>query len=320
MLTDMIAVAVGSASAQPLPAPQAQPRPREAPIMSPTAPLSVVPPPVAPPPVVRPAPTAPPPMTPPVRRGGTISDVDYPAAALDSRQEGVSLIQLAVGENGRVTACSVTNTSGSASLDSTACSLARRRFRFTPATRAGEAVASSYPMAIRWQLPVEDMTMIAVAPGSLTWTVTASAAGVTACTAVADGQAFADYDWDKCSPSDQPALVDPKAIGAAARTVEVVQILELSPGDGVFSAPKRRDPVWEAAASLMVDERGKVTGCTPGPGRGTLPAFVRPDLGSLCNLMSGGRWFVGGAPGVQAVRIRSLVYVRPAGAPKHSAS
>jgi TonB family protein len=85
--------------------------------------------------------------------GGSISNDDYPAAAERAGAEGDTRITLQVGANGRPTGCSVTGSSGNSALDSTACTLATRRFRFTPATRGGQPVAGSYSTTIRWRLP-----------------------------------------------------------------------------------------------------------------------------------------------------------------------
>jgi protein TonB len=96
-----------------------------------------------------PAPAAPP--SPARLTSGSISNDDYPAAAQRAEAEGTTRITLQVGPNGRATGCSVTGSSGNGSLDSTACSLAMRRFRFSPATRNGQPVAGSYSTSVRWQ-------------------------------------------------------------------------------------------------------------------------------------------------------------------------
>ena len=104
-------------------------------------------------------PTPPPPAPrqaarPPVHRSGTITNDDYPAAAIRAEAQGTTSIRLAVGANGRVTSCTVSRSSGNASLDNTACSLAERRFRFTPAEdENGNAVAGTVTRSIRWELP-----------------------------------------------------------------------------------------------------------------------------------------------------------------------
>jgi len=83
---------------------------------------------------------------------GSISNADYPAAAIRAEAEGVTRITLTVSPDGRATGCSVTGSSGNSALDQTACRLAQRRFRFQAATRNGQPVAGSYSTSIRWQL------------------------------------------------------------------------------------------------------------------------------------------------------------------------
>jgi len=99
-----------------------------------------------------PSPPAAPP-TPPRLRSGTISNDDYPASAIRAQAQGTTRMSLQIGADGRVTSCSVTGSSGNSSLDSTACNLAQRRYRFNPATRNGQPVASTYSQSVRWQLP-----------------------------------------------------------------------------------------------------------------------------------------------------------------------
>ena len=107
--------------------------------------------------VTVPAGTAcPPPAAPPTQprlRSGTIGTDDYPASALRAEAQGTTRMTLQISAEGRVTGCSVAGSSGNSSLDSTACSLAQRRYRFAPATRNGQPVASTYSQSVRWQLP-----------------------------------------------------------------------------------------------------------------------------------------------------------------------
>ena len=127
------------------------------------APPPVVATPVAPPPVI--TPTAPPaPPSPPAVRTvppksavgnlqGLISADDYPQAAMDNEEQGTVAVRLAIGTNGRVSDCSVTQSSGSRTLDSTTCRILKSRARFTPATdQFGNPTAGSFPQRIRWQL------------------------------------------------------------------------------------------------------------------------------------------------------------------------
>jgi TonB family protein len=81
---------------------------------------------------------------------------DYPTAALREEREGTVAFSLTIGRNGRVSACEITSSSGSADLDSAACSLIAQRARFTPARNTqGKAQAGRYANRVRWQIPTK---------------------------------------------------------------------------------------------------------------------------------------------------------------------
>lgn len=117
------------------------------------------PPPTQPPaPPAPPAPAPPPPrpvnLTPRGSPGSWVTNDDYPPAALRAEQSGVTHFRLTVDSSGRVTDCAVTGSSGSSLLDSTACSLLKRRARFNPGKdSAGNATGGTYANAFRWVLP-----------------------------------------------------------------------------------------------------------------------------------------------------------------------
>lgn len=131
------------------------------------APPPVVATPVAPPPVVTPtAPVAPPapPAPPPPRiepaspKGdvrGLFSTDDYPSRALRNEEQGTVRARLTIGTNGKVTGCSIIQSSGSSLLDDTTCNLLQRRARFSAATdSSGNKVEGSYNTPpIRWEIP-----------------------------------------------------------------------------------------------------------------------------------------------------------------------
>jgi protein TonB len=123
----------------------------------------------APPPVITPqaAPAPPPPAPPPPPRtvepararanlSSYVSNDDYPPSALRANEEGTTGFRLTVGPDGRVTACTVTSSSGSSALDSTTCRLMRSRARFTPARDStGQPTTDSATGRIRWQIQDE---------------------------------------------------------------------------------------------------------------------------------------------------------------------
>lgn len=83
-----------------------------------------------------------------------VTSDDYPAAALRDGQQGRTGFRLQIGSDGRVTDCAVTQSSGSADLDQTACRMLVRRAHFTPARDAsGNPAASTYASNVVWKLP-----------------------------------------------------------------------------------------------------------------------------------------------------------------------
>jgi protein TonB len=105
------------------------------------APTPPAPPPVIPPVVQAPPPPPPPPPPPrkvePARSRGSLvglfSSDDYPSSAQSAGAEGTVRASISVGPDGRVTGCTVTQSSGNGALDSATCSIIRRRAKFTPA-------------------------------------------------------------------------------------------------------------------------------------------------------------------------------------------
>jgi protein TonB len=148
---------------QPMKAPPVVSPPVNVPVQSPMPPIVSVP--VAPPvaPVVPPQPPAPPPKPAVSQRAGLKGNVssffgsdNYPAAAIRAEAQGRVVATLTVGTDGRVTACTVTTSSGNNDLDDATCRISRSKVRFTPAKDdAGNPISSTYPLSVRWVLPTE---------------------------------------------------------------------------------------------------------------------------------------------------------------------
>jgi protein TonB len=84
------------------------------------------------------------------------SDEDYPVEALRRDEQGKVDFRLDVGKDGRVTRCTVTASSGSASLDSATCRLVAERARFQPKLDArGRPVRARYVSHLKWVIPSE---------------------------------------------------------------------------------------------------------------------------------------------------------------------
>lgn len=114
-------------------------------------------------PNVPPAPPPPPPPPPAVDKskparpsnspGSWANSADYPDSEIRAKKEGTTSFRVTVGPNGRVIECTGGG-SGSARLDSIACTKIKARARFTPALdKDGNPTTGSYSNSIRWVLP-----------------------------------------------------------------------------------------------------------------------------------------------------------------------
>jgi protein TonB len=112
------------------------------------------PPRVAPPaPPAPPAPVlAPPSPATPKGRGNVFSDDDFPDASRRAEEQGVTRVSYVVDTDGKVSSCTVTQSSGFPRLDDATCKIIMRRFRFNPATRDGQPVPETKSQPVRWQL------------------------------------------------------------------------------------------------------------------------------------------------------------------------
>jgi periplasmic protein TonB len=122
-------------------------------VTQPTPPPVFVPTPEPPRPVPPPPPPKPMVATKAVPKGGnSISDDDYPPAAIRNEESGTSVATFTIGTDGKVASC---NAGGaSASLDAETCKLILRRFRFKPALdSSGQPIAETRSQRVTWRLP-----------------------------------------------------------------------------------------------------------------------------------------------------------------------
>jgi protein TonB len=86
---------------------------------------------------------------------------DYPSAAIRANQEGNVGVRLTVSATGKVSDCAVRQSSGSQLLDSTTCSLLRRRARFVPALDAeGKPTEGHFDHIVTWKITPDTRPVI----------------------------------------------------------------------------------------------------------------------------------------------------------------
>lgn len=87
-------------------------------------------------------------------QAGWVTTDDYPTADIRAGHTGTVRFRVAIDASGRVTGCTVTQSSGFAGLDAATCRNVTRRARFDGASDAmGDKVAGTYDGTIRWVIP-----------------------------------------------------------------------------------------------------------------------------------------------------------------------
>ncbi len=76
----------------------------------------------------------------------------YPAASERAEEEGVVMVRVRIGTDGRVIAAELKASSGHTRLDEAAVAHAKRAWRFTPATRDGVPVESWREVPVRFEM------------------------------------------------------------------------------------------------------------------------------------------------------------------------
>lgn len=92
-----------------------------------------------------------PPVIPAKLISGTITNADYPPAALARGAEGLTKAYLVISAEGRATDCRLWQSSGHADLDAVVCPLAMGRMRFSPAfDNEGKPRPMNAILPVRW--------------------------------------------------------------------------------------------------------------------------------------------------------------------------
>lgn len=85
--------------------------------------------------------------------GRLFTNADYPASARQARQQGLVGFEAAIGADGRVTECSIAESSGFEALDQATCRILRERLVMATArNEQGEAVPATIRSRIIWRL------------------------------------------------------------------------------------------------------------------------------------------------------------------------
>jgi len=107
---------------------------------------------IALPPATSPPPPPLPPNPPTAITSHAVTAEDYPPVSIRLQEEGVVYIKYLVKEDGTVGDCTVQKGSGKSRLDDAACTMAKRHWKFKPATQNGKPVAEYLLAAVIFRL------------------------------------------------------------------------------------------------------------------------------------------------------------------------
>ena len=93
--------------------------------------------------------SSPPPPTPAIATTShAVTPADYPSESIRNHETGSVTVTYVVNERGSVSECTVVLSSTVPRLDEAACSLVKRRWKYTPATQDGKPVTIQYVSTI----------------------------------------------------------------------------------------------------------------------------------------------------------------------------
>ncbi|MEO5640637.1 MAG: energy transducer TonB [Sphingomicrobium sp.] len=192
---------------------------------------------------------------------GLFSSDDYPNEALQKRETGTVKVRLTIGVDGRISACEVTLSSLSPSLDAATCRVITDRARFEPARdRAGRPVPDSYVQRITWKLPPLLPEPFA---DHLSRTIVAVHGDGHADCKLVVGEKVVPVDLTTCDGwrerTVQAMALLPVAVAAPYRATLKVEMLV---GEGLPLIPNEAMAV-RSATRMRIDSAGRVTACQP---------------------------------------------------------
>lgn len=193
--------------------------------------------------------------------GYWITDEDYPVAAIWDRQAGSVGTRLALDADGEPIGCTVTASSGSATLDKATCALLRARAHFLPARdAAGKPIKGSYSSQFNWVLPDGEGAFGSWVYFSQIRILDGRVAG---CSSQSNGAGFSRVAGP-CGRMGAP--VPPAMIALLGRpdAPATVTVIETHMVAGEAAPPTRRPtgkPFYERRIRFDVDADGKAVNC-----------------------------------------------------------
>jgi TonB family protein len=248
--------------------------------------------------------------------GSYFSTDDYPAAALRRRGEGTVKFQLEIDPGGRVSNCTVTDSSGDTDLDEATCAILRERVRYAPAQDLeGRATVGTDQGSVTWRLPADDGSHNPpFSPLQLVSTMHRTAAGAVTCNFAVDGRPTQLDARSQCATfQGSGAEAALQGIGAEA---ELIQIFTILPAGGTPSggATPQGEIIYDTRVEIEVAADGRVTDCQVIEARYARPLSGFAGIPNMCEIYrpdGGPRFQVDSASGaIRRGQLRNTLYLR----------
>jgi TonB family protein len=206
-----------------------------------------------------------------------ITTEDYPVRALREGVEGKSTVMLAISPDGKPIGCQISVSSGSAELDTAACSLLMDRARFETSS---SGTNQSFSTAIEWKIPPAPLMPIS-AIGFAALTSLSKGKVVGNCQSTTIGQP--DEQLDMCELLTTPGATETMGFANFSEATKLQMRLIIAPKDGplpaLFAFSSNARTVVLFKAQFDVDARGTPGNCT------VLENIMDPEIDNLCDEM-----------------------------------
>jgi TonB family protein len=192
---------------------------------------------------------------------GYFSADDYPEAALRQHAQGTTAFSLDIDPEGAITRCTITHSSGDASLDAATCSILVSRVRYQPARdRRGRAVAGSDNGRVTWRLP----PLPPFRPERSVSVLRSDGTGGLTCAVTINGAPQQDVPPERCGPLGRTGA--DRILRQMRTPTEVTAIVMTGPADAGIERVDADEASlgtlqFDVVAEFPIQPDGRVGGC-----------------------------------------------------------
>ena len=202
----------------------------------------------------------------PADRVGLFKAEDYPRAAAEANEQGVTKVRASVAPDGAPTGCQIVISSRSASLDGATCQIVMQRGRFIESAKLHRGKPLQIEWSVGWQLADADPTPFEVDMDRTIYTL--SDGKITGCRSeVVSWRAAYPEACDvyrKVADADIALIPDERVLPGREYVFESITIPGDHRWDNNLGKGDGDDLVYRSSIVLTVEANGKVAACENG--------------------------------------------------------